>query len=225
MRKIISVFACLFIFVSLPVCAQPQDTKSKYDILLHSLINRVKSKDPLLMDEKAASKAFEELRFAYTETPQYNPYAGIKSEAGGAMITAISNKEYTKALKYAERILKEDYVDIDAHMVAATAYRETGNQEEADYHQAIASILLQSILRNGYGDKLKTAIEVISVDEEYVFLSLAGLRMKSQAELHENGHNYDKLTVYDSVSGKTFEIFFGIDRPFNWLQNSFKKSM
>lgn len=224
MRKFIPVLACLvFILVSIPIRAMSQDTKSKYDILLQSLLERLKSKDPSLGDVKVASKAFKELRFAYTETPQYNPYGGIKAETGGAMLTAVNNKEYKKALEYAEKILKEDYVDIDAHIVASTAYRETGNQEKADYHQAIVGILIQSMLRDGYGDKPETAIEVISTDEEYAILNLSGLQVRSQAALQANGHHYDKLTVVDPVSGKTFEMYFCIDKPFNWLRNSFKK--
>ena len=225
MRKFTPVLACLvFILVSIPIYVLPQDAKSKYDIMLQSLLERVKSKDSSLGDVKVASKAFKELRFAYTETPQYNPYGGIKTKIGETMLTAVINKEYKNALEYAEKILKEDYVDIDAHMVASTAYRETGNQEKADYHQAIFSMLFLSMLDGGNGNKLETAIEVISVDEEYSFLNLSGLKKRSQALLQANRHNYDRLTVVDPVSNKTSEIYFCIDKPFNWFQESLKKT-
>lgn len=49
--------------------AKAGDAKTKYDTLLESLIQRVKSKDPSWGD-KEASRTFKELRFAYTETPQ-----------------------------------------------------------------------------------------------------------------------------------------------------------
>lgn len=224
MRKFISLLACLvFILVLIPNHAIPQDAKSKYDIMLQSLLERVKSKDPSLGDEKIASKAFKELRYAYTETPQYNLYGGIKAKIGGNMLTAVNNKEYKKALECAEKILKEDYVDIDAHMVASTAFREMGNQEKAGYHQIIFSMLFLSMLHDRHGDKPETAIEVISTDEEYSFLNFSGLKVKSQALLQANGHNYDRLTVVDPVSSKTFEMYFCIDKPFNWFQKSLKK--
>ena len=124
------------------------------------------------------------------------------------MLSAVINKEYKKALEYAENILKEDYVDIDAHMVASTAYKEMENQEKADYHQAIFSMLFLSMLDGGNGNKLETAIEVISVDEEYSFLNLSGLEKRSRALLQANGHNYDRLTVVDPVSNKTSDIYF-----------------
>jgi tetratricopeptide (TPR) repeat protein len=222
MRKFVLV--CLvFCSISLPICALSQVTMSKYDSLLQSLLENVKNNDSSLGDADAAAKRFKELRFAYAETPQYNPYGGIKTEIDGAMRTAFSNKEYKKALESAEKILKEDHVDIDAHMVASAVYRETGNQKKADYHRAIVGLLIESMLSDGRGDKPETAIEVISTDEEYALLNISGLRVSSQATLQVNAHNYDKMIVKDSVSGKTFEIFFCIDRPFQWLQNSLKK--
>ena len=224
MRKFISVIACIvFILVLIPNHALSQDTKSKYDIMLQSLLERVKSKDPSLGDVKVASKAFKELRYAYTETSQYNPYGGIKAKIGGNMLAAVNNKEYKNALEYAEKILKEDYVDIDAHLVASTAYMEAGNQEKSDYHWVIVSMLFLSMSDGGNGDKPETAIEVISVDEEYSVLKLAGLKKRYQALLQINGHNYDRLTVVDPVSSKTFEMYFCIDKPLNWYQNSLKK--
>ena len=197
--------------------------KSRYDTLLENLIKRVNSKDQSITDAKDAAKAFKELRFAYTETPQYNPYGGIKATTAEAMFTAFNNKDYKTALEYAENILKENFVDIDSHMIVSAAYEKSGDKEKADYHRAIANILILSVLGDGNGEKPESAIEVISTDEEYAILNLGGLRENSQTELMVNGHNYDKLSVNDPVSGRKFEIYFCIDKPYNWLQNSFKK--
>lgn len=203
------------VFLSIPICALSQNGESRYDILLDKVKNKKVSVE---------SMEFKELRFAYAETPQYNPYGGIKVEVGEAMMTAFNNKEYTKAIESAEKILKENYVDIDAHLVASTAYRFTGNQEKADYHRYVVSGLMNSLVNGNHGEKPETAIDVISTDEEYALLNMAGLRMNLQAELRVNGHDYDKLTVVDSASGNTFEMYFCIDKPYQWLQNSFKKS-
>lgn len=224
MRKFTPVLACLvFIVVSIPIRALSQDTKSKYDVMLHGLIEKVENKDPSLADAKVVSKAFKALRFAYTETPQYDPYGLIKTETRGAMLAAVTQKEYKKALEYAEKILKEDYVDMDAHTVAYIAYMATGKQDKAKYHEAIANILFLSMVDGGNGDRLETAIEVISVQEEYSFLNHAALEKKSQRIMQADGHHYDKMTVVDPASGKTFEIYFCLDKPFNWIQNLLKK--
>jgi hypothetical protein len=192
--------------------AKANDARTEYDVLREGLLQRLRSKDPSLRDTKAASRAFKELRFAYAKTPQYNPYGGIKAEVGAAMKVALKNEKYDQALEYAEKILKENFVDIDAHMVASTVYRKTGNQEKADCHRAIVGMLIQSILGDGYGDKPQTAMEVISIDEEYAVLSFSGLRATSQAVLHVNGHNYDRLTVIAPVTGKSFDMYFCIDK-------------
>lgn len=223
MKKIfVLMLVCLvFSVLSFPVCAISEDAISRYDNMLESLIKRVKSKDPSLGTD---GSVFKELRFAYAETPQYNPYGGIKAKVGKSMLKAINNKDYTMALEQAEKILKENYVDIDAHEVASTAYRKTGDQEKADYHQIFAYGLNLSILGDNKGTMPESAIDVISIDEEYSLLKSTGLQMKSTATLHANGHDYDKLTVVDSVSGKTFEVYFCIDKPYAWLQESFKKA-
>ncbi|MGA3174489.1 MAG: DUF4919 domain-containing protein [Syntrophorhabdales bacterium] len=236
--KVMGVFAVVFCVVGLGLCqaAETGELKdaakagglaanagTKYDILLESLLKRVQSKDPSLGDKGAASKAFKELRFAYAETPQYNPYGGVKVEVSPVMWEAVKNKKYEEALQCAEKILKENFVDIDAHMVASTACRKTGNQEKADYHAVIVNSLILSILEDGGdGSKPETAMEVISTDEEYSILNYAGLRAGSQAVLQTNGHYYDKFTTVDRASGKTFEIYFCIDKPYTRLQSSFK---
>jgi hypothetical protein len=188
-----------------------RDAGGTYDILLESLLRRLENKDSSLGDAKKASRTFKELRFAYARTPHYNPYGGIKAELGPAMREAVKNGKCNEALHYAEKILKEDFVDIDAHIAASAVYRKTGNQEKADYHLAIAGSLVRSILDGGKGDKPQTAIEVISTDEEYTALRFSGLRATSQALLQVDGHNYDRLTVVDPATGKSFDRYFCID--------------
>lgn len=223
-RTFISIFACLvLICLSFPDRSLSQEPKSAYSIMLENIIKLVRSKDQSLGDTQTISKMFKELRFAYTETPQYNPYGGLKADTAPAMWEAVRGKNYSRAIELAEYILKDNFLDIDAHMVASTSYRDTGNQVEADYHQIIAQGLILSLLSGGFGDSAESAIEVISVDEEHAILNIAGLNMKSQAELNVNGHELDKLTVVDSASGQTFAMYFCIDKPFAWLQNSLKK--
>jgi hypothetical protein len=200
-----------------------KDIRTQYDLLLESLLQRVKGKDSKFGDTKALTKAFRELRFAYAETSQYNPYKGIKAEVGPVMLEAYKNNEYNQALQYSEKILKENFVDFDAHFTAYQAYQKIGNQEKADYHSDIARLLIDSILSDGDGNKPETAMEVISVEEEYIILAVKGLRAISYNTLQAHGHNYDKLTVVDSESGKTFEMYFCIDKPYHWLLDSLKK--
>ncbi|MBI1921770.1 MAG: DUF4919 domain-containing protein [Geobacter sp.] len=211
-KSVLAIVGILFLLASIPVCAFSQESKSRYDVLLE----RVKKGDQTV--------DYRELRFAYTETSRYKPYGGTRSDLVDAMYSAYGDKHYAKAVEYAENILEDNYVDIEAHMMAAVLYDMLGEKAKADYHSIIGKGLVQSVIASDDGKSHKTAIKVISVDEEYVLLRMLGLRKLSQATLHTDGHSYDKITVVDAETNKEFELFFCIDTPYNWLEKSLKKS-
>ena len=196
---------------SLSAAVMAQEVQTKYDALLA----QVKAGDQ--------TADFQGLRFAYTETPQYNPYGGVKVEYGKQMFDAYKAGQNDKALEYAAAIMKDDYVDIDAHMISSLIYKKTGNTEKEKYHRFITSSLIKSIMRSGDGIKPETAFWVISVNEEYVLLQALGLKFESQSKLSLNGRDYDKMKVSDPETGKKLEIYFCVDKPFQWLSRSMKK--
>jgi hypothetical protein len=211
-RKSFLIFACFTLALfSLSAAGMAQEVQSKYDVLLA----KVKAGD------QAAD--FQELRFAYTETPQYNPYGGVKVDYGKQMFDAYKAGQNDKALEYAATILKDNFVDIDAHMLSAMVYKKTGNAEKEKYHRFITSSLIKSIMKSGDGLKPETAFWVITVNEEYVLLQALGLKFEAQSKISLNGHDYDKIKVTDPETGKKLEIYFCIDKPFQWLGKSMKK--
>lgn len=210
-RKSFIVSACIAVAIFSFSAAGAQEVQSKYDVLLA----KVKAGD------QAAD--FQELRFAYTETPQYNPYGGVKLDYGKQMFDAYKTGQNDKALEYAAAILKDNYVDIDAHMLSAMVYKKTGNAEREKYHRFITSSLIKSIMKSGDGIKPETAFWVITVNEEYVLLQALGLKFESQSKISLNGHDYDKVKVTDPETGKKLEIYFCIDKPYQWLSKSMKK--
>ena len=201
---------CLLL-IAVSINAQSQEPgKQKYEALLE----KVKAGDP--------SVNFKDLRMAYTESQGYSPYGG-DSEAGKAMFSALKDKDYEKALGYADTILRQKYVDIFAHLVSALAYTELKNPERAKYHHAIVEGLIQSILKSGDGKSIETAYVVISTDEEYALFNVLGLRRASQALVKDKDHNYDKMDAVDRKTNQTSTFYFNIDIPFNWLSKSLKK--
>jgi hypothetical protein len=210
-RKSFIVSACIAVAIFSFSAAVAQEAQSKYDVLLA----KVKAGD------QAAD--FQELRLAYTETPQYNPYGGVKLDYGKQMVDAYKAGQNDKALEYAAAILKDNYVDIDAHMISAMVYKRTGNAEREKYHRFITGGLIKSIMKSGDGIKPETAFWVISVNEEYVLLQALGLKFESQSRINLNGHDYDKVKVTDPETGKKLEIYFCIDKPYQWLSKSMKK--
>ncbi|MBK5274710.1 MAG: DUF4919 domain-containing protein [Desulfuromonadales bacterium] len=213
MRKsVLTIVGILFLLASFPVCTFSQEAKSRYDVLLE----RVKKGDQAV--------DYREMRFAYAETSRYKPYGGNRSDLVKAMYSAYYDKHYAKAVEDAEKILKDNYVDIDAHMMAGVLYDLLGEKAKSDYHGIIGKGLLQSMMASEDGESLKTAIKIISVDEEYILLRMLGLKSISQSKLQIDDHRYDKLTVFDTETNRQLDLYFSIDIPYSWLEKSLKKS-
>ena len=218
-RRLAGAFLIL-VFAVIAVAAQtPQETpkptpqeaakedpkpakKTKYDTLLE----KVKQKDP--------SVNFTELRHAFYESPNYNPYAPMMSYR--PLNAAIAQKNYEEALKLAEGVFAKNFVEINAHIVAEIAYRETGNAEKAEFHKYMVEGLLNSIKASNDGKSKEKAFEVISINEEYGLIRSLGVRPINQALVEDKGHSYDVITVVDPQTNQQSQIFFNIDKPFKW---------
>lgn len=188
--------------------------KSQETVPFDVLLERVKKED--------AAVNFQELRLAFTETKQYDPYGGDR-ETRQAMFVALNGKQYDQALSSGEKILAANYLDINAHFAAYVANRELGHADKADYHKNIFQKLLKSISESGDGKTMETAFVVISTDEEYALFNFMGVRATAQALIEEKSHHYDKMTVTDPESQQSAIYYFNIDKPFDWLGNSLKK--
>ena len=185
-----------------PQPSQQPAEKSKYDVLLE----KVKQKDP--------SVNFTELRLAFYESPNYNPYAPMLTYR--PMNAALNQKNYEEALKIAEAVLAKNFVEINAHITAQIAYQETGNAERAQFHKFMVDGLLNSIKSKLDGKSVATAFEVISINEEYGVVRSLGLRPIKQALVQEKGHSYDAITVVDPQTNQESVMYFNVDKPFSW---------
>jgi hypothetical protein len=67
------------------------------------------------------------------------------------------------------------------------------------------------------GKSAEAAFRVIDVNEEYAVLEVFGLERIAQRLEEVNGSNFDILTVRDSQTGKTFDLYFNVDIPLEWL--------
>jgi len=198
----------IVLLVVISVSAQTaQDTpkpteKTKYDLLLE----RVKQRDP--------SVNFTELRHAFYESPNYNPYSPMMTYR--PLNAALAQKNYEEVLKIAESVFAKNFVEVNAHMAAQIAYQETGNTERAQFHKFMADGLLNSIKSSVDGKSPEKAFEVISINEEYGLIRSLKLRPIKQALVQDKGHSYDAITVIDPQTNQESTIYFNIDKPFHW---------
>lgn len=137
-------------------------------------------------------------------------------------VDAYNSKKYKEAISFGEKALQQGYLGIDAHMLIAVAYRESGNTEKFDFHKAVYFGLVNSILTGADGKSAKTAYVVIDVAEEYALLRALGLSRGNQALRTEGGHKYDLLTVTDPKSNQTREVWFNIDEVWKVYDKIFK---
>lgn len=209
LAKRVSIILTLLLCALSAAQAQTQQ-KASYE----SLLERVKKSDQTV--------DFKELRMAYTETKDYSPY-GEDREDRNAMFAALKAKEFAKAQKLADQKLQKKFVDINAQFVSYAANKELKNEKEAAFHQYVLLGLLKSIKGDVDGLSVEQAFTVIATDEEYMLLEFMGYSVVSQALLNEKGHAYDKMSVVDKETNKAAVFYFNIDKPFNWLSNTFKK--
>ena len=186
-----------------PPAPKPLDpeAKRKYDAMLEAA-----KKSEGAVDYKA-------LRFAYFETPDYNPLTGMMNYRG--LWGLVMQQKWAEAAQQAEAVLARNYVDINAHMVAFIAHRQQGDAEKAALHRRWADGLLASVKSGGDGKSPATAWEVISISEEYAVIRSMNLRAAGQSLLNENNHAYDVLKVVDPQTNAQFSLYFNVDKPFS----------
>jgi hypothetical protein len=208
LKKILVAVISLLVLQTFVTAQQPAK-KESYETLLE----RVKKQD--------TSVNFTDLRLAYTETKEYNPYAG-QTDDRKAMFAALNAKDYAAALAASEKMLAANYIDMNAHFGAFVSHRELGHTEKSDFHKYVFQNLIKSVTDSGDGKTMETAFVVISVDEEYVWFNFNGLRVTNQSLVDEKGHRYDRMTATDPKTDQTASYYFNIDKPWNWLGNSLK---
>jgi hypothetical protein len=124
---------------------------------------------------------------------------------------ALNSRNYAEALKNAEAVPAEDYVDMDAHFAEYIAHRELKNTDQAEFHKFVLQGLLDSITRSGDGKTPETAFQVIEVHEEYVLLRFMGLMPSKQSLLEKDGHSYDEMEVVNPKTQEKVTLYFNID--------------
>ena len=129
----------------------------------------------LLWDLSEGEKiSYEDIRFAYAKTTMYDPYGVDENKEKMQEYHRLG--ELSKAVQYANEVLKKNFVDIDAHLNLTMIYDKLGETKKKEYHQYVFSSLIHLIKNSGDGESRETAYKVISVREEYNFLDAMGLK-------------------------------------------------
>jgi hypothetical protein len=155
---------------------------------------------------------FARLRTAFTETPQYN---ALMMAVYQSMWRPLSQRDFPAAITAAEAVLERNYVEVNAHMVAAIAFQQTGDQARSEFHRVIAGGLLRAIVANGDGKTPETAYRVIDVSEEFAVVRSLNLTPNgSSTSAPPGGPRVDAMRVTDPRTGTASTIYFNVDTVF-----------
>jgi len=163
--------------------------------------NPAASYDELLAKLQSGDTAidYQALRFAYAETPNFDPLARPAVDKG-ELVRAVNAGDLGEALSLANIILANNYTDMDAHYASFIVYDQRGDQAKADFHRAIVQGLLKSLADSGDGMSENSGIVVVATAEEYSFLGFKGYRVVRQGMAKSETGPVDAfaVTTYDN---------------------------
>jgi hypothetical protein len=179
-----------------------------------------KQYDVILADLKGGHTEIDyaALREAYANSAHYDPYG--EPPGRSAMIAASKAHDCGALLDAANRVLNDDFTDIEAHVLSADCAAERGDASSAKFHHDVAMGLIRSIARSGDGTTATSPYVVMAVKEEYAFLYSQGYKVTMQALVKCGTGQCDAMSVEDH-DGKKATIFFDVSRPFVWLTKQF----
>ncbi len=164
---------------------------------------------------------FGAMRMKYAASKNYEPEAG--ADEINAMYQDLRAKNYKSALERANKVMKIQYVSLDAHMGASAAYKGLNSDQPAQLHHDIALGLLKSIIASGTGASTQSAYKVISVREEYAFMRAMGYFPGSQSYMHEGDKSFDKMEMTDTKNNSKVTVYFDVTLSDQNMMKALKK--
>ena len=194
MRRVLLV---LILVLAFPAALAAEDAAVRYQALVAAARQ---GKQPV---------DWQALRFAYAETPDFDPLGAVTRTRREKMFAAYAAGDDKTALAEAVRVLDQNYTDIAAHVVSEVASYDLGDEERSHQEHEIVVALLRSI-RTGDGQAPAAAFTVVSITEEYDYMHYLKYEFHQQALVSVDGHAYDRFEV--ERDGKSYVLYFLADR-------------
>ena len=212
LTSLLILIGCLTLSAQDPTPESPQPPKiGKYG----DLLKRVKAAD--------TSVDFLEFRLSFAQTRHYKPYRDDLRNTQNEMRKAFGSGDHTSAVSKAEKILKKEFINVEAHVMCASAYDSLGDSTKARFHDFVSDGLLQSIFASGDGRSEESAYLVVLIDEEYAVMNVLGYKVNVQSLREGQGEIfYDVFEVVDPATDEEKEIYFNIDLPFSKLKSKYR---
>jgi len=161
-----------------------------------------------------ATVDFRALRHAHADAPDYLPNSPDSLVRRKAVQDALEARRFDTALALLQKWLAADFINPFAHLGAARAYRETGDEERAAFHDAVVDGIYASICAPDEGLSENRPCPVLSIDEQHFFLVMNGFMV--QGEYGMDCSEKRPCQVYEVTKMNTneaFTLYFDISRP------------
>jgi hypothetical protein len=150
------------------------------------------------------------MRQAYAMIPEYDPYGERTSALMRDGQAAYVAKDCKTALEKFKAAIALDFTISEAHALSADCLEQAGDKDGEKREEAIAQGLFNSIILSGDGEKPDTAFRIVSMHEEGMILSVAGLNGTGREALATDGGPVDKVNIVDASTGKKGAVFFNV---------------
>jgi len=157
---------------------------------------------------------FDRLREAYVESSEYNPYGGVKLKGLPEAYRSVESADFDACLHNVDKVLKYNYMSLEAHMIGVLCSGQAGEFEREDQHRYMVEGLMTSIENSGDGKSQESAFLTISTSELRGFVRLKGLQVLDQSLVYDKQGIYDKMQVRDPESGEEYPLFFNVSQQF-----------
>ncbi|MDG3007825.1 hypothetical protein [Paludisphaera mucosa] len=215
-RSLVSVAYVLLLggLAPWPAAAQAppdEDVEQRFDGLLAAA-----KRDP----EKAD---WVRLRRSFAETKRYRPYHREWKEELVKIGVALDGEDPKAAEAALDKLMeREGCMRIDAHALAASHYAKTGQEEKNAFHTRCVEGIAGTLFVPGTGKSFEKPIEVLFIEEEYLFLGSLELKAERQGLAVHEGRRFDVFEIEAKGGGGPVKYYFNVDLPWKSLGKTFR---
>ncbi|GGK60551.1 DUF4919 domain-containing protein [Rufibacter glacialis] len=178
-------------------------TSSKSKMYYPTLLKRYHANDPkLTVDE------YKHLYYGWTFQSGYNPYK--PNDQSDALNEMLLYERFPEIISTGKKLLATDPFNLDVMYLMHMAHGELNQQVESKKWLVKFEGLMAAIKASGNGRSKETAVVLNAPRDEYMFLTVVGLRQKGRPQLVDNA--YDLVTLQTPNKLNLTELYFNIQK-------------
>ncbi|WP_181304599.1 DUF4919 domain-containing protein [Rufibacter sp. XAAS-G3-1] len=178
-------------------------TSPKSKMYYPTLLKRYQANDPNLTLED-----YKHLYYGWTTQAGYNPYR--PNDQSDALNEMLLYERFPEIITTGKKLLATDPFNLDVMYLLHMAYGELNKKAESQQWLTKFEGLMAAIKASGNGRSKETAVVLNAPRDEYMFLTVVGLRQKGRPQLVDN--KYDLVTLQTPNKLNLTELYFNIQK-------------